>query len=243
MERVNRLSINNNKNINLNIEKKQDNILIKGIKGALNIGLNLGIKAALPNIIEDEVIKLKDSILQNGLKNGLKEGIDNVKNKFKEVMNFFGKNKDNKIKNVEVINDLTKRGGEIDELSKLLSKAIDYTIKSKAINKDLGKAIKAGKSTILRNISNKLRDNMTDVLKEFKNIDELHKNWQAGLNNQDYDVMRKNYMKINKIANEVLPYKELFEKLEEMDLIQKYIEESGNFNLDNNILDLLKKVE
>ena len=33
--------------------------------------------------------------------------------------------------------------------------------------------------------------------KEFKNIDELHKNWQAGLNNQDYDVMKKNYMKIN----------------------------------------------
>ena len=52
----------------MNLENEQINFLETTLGKTINIGLDLGLRALLPNAIEDGVIALKDSILENGFK-------------------------------------------------------------------------------------------------------------------------------------------------------------------------------
>ena len=48
-------------NKNLEVEKEQKSFLETTLGGIINTGLNLGIKYLLPDFVEDEVIKIKDT--------------------------------------------------------------------------------------------------------------------------------------------------------------------------------------
>ena len=55
-------NISNELNNNIDIEVKQNNFLETTIGKAINTGLNIGVRYLLPDLIEDEVIQIKDSI-------------------------------------------------------------------------------------------------------------------------------------------------------------------------------------
>ena len=57
------LDIKNDMPNNMEIEKKQKNFLQTRLGKAINSGLNIGLRYALPDIIEDEIIKYADSKL------------------------------------------------------------------------------------------------------------------------------------------------------------------------------------
>ena len=50
-----------------NIGQKQNKFLDTMLGKAINTGINLGIRALLPNFIEDQVIELKDTLIKEGL--------------------------------------------------------------------------------------------------------------------------------------------------------------------------------
>ena len=62
-------------NKNLEVEKEQKSFLETTLGGIINTGLNLGIKYLLPDFVEDEVIKIKDTILNEGFKEGLNQSL------------------------------------------------------------------------------------------------------------------------------------------------------------------------
>ena len=72
-----------NTNVLLNdktLETKQNNFIDTTVGKIINSGLNAGIRLVLPNLIEDEVINIKDQILKNGFKSGVNEAIKSAKN-------------------------------------------------------------------------------------------------------------------------------------------------------------------
>ena len=53
---------------NIEIEKEQNNFLETTIGKIINTGLDVGIKFLLPDFVENEVIEIKDTIIQEGFK-------------------------------------------------------------------------------------------------------------------------------------------------------------------------------
>ena len=49
---------------NIEIEKEQNNFLETTIGKIINTGLDVGIKFLLPDFVENEVIEIKDTIIQ-----------------------------------------------------------------------------------------------------------------------------------------------------------------------------------
>ena len=128
-----KLEINNNINLekNNNIEnatyEKQKNFLDTNLGQAINLGIDFGIKALLPNFLEDEVIEIKDSIITDGFKEGIKTAIDNAVDLGKSFLGIFT----GKFENISQIKEAIKKGGLIDSISNVL----DWGIKKAKTNK------------------------------------------------------------------------------------------------------------
>ncbi len=80
----NEIAVENNVNISKgsNMEnvtyEKQKTFLETNLGQVINGGINLGLRAILPDFIEDEIIEIKDSIITDGFSAGIKTAIDNV---------------------------------------------------------------------------------------------------------------------------------------------------------------------
>ena len=73
---TNNLEVTNN----IEIEKQQQNFLETTLGKTINTGIDIGIRAVLPDFIEEQIIDLKDNLLKYGLKDGIKKSIDDAIN-------------------------------------------------------------------------------------------------------------------------------------------------------------------
>lgn len=64
----NTIEINNN----LNKDVEQKNFLETTLGKTINTGIDIGIRALLPDYIEEQIIDLKDNLVKYGLKDGIK---------------------------------------------------------------------------------------------------------------------------------------------------------------------------
>ena len=63
---------------NLQNDLGQNNFLESVIGKTINTGIDIGIRALLPDYIENQVIDLKDNLIQYGLKDGIKKSIEDA---------------------------------------------------------------------------------------------------------------------------------------------------------------------
>ena len=70
------LNINNN----IEIEEKQKSFLETTLGKTINTGIDIGIRTILPDYIEDQIIDLKNNLINYGLKDGIKKSIDDAIN-------------------------------------------------------------------------------------------------------------------------------------------------------------------
>ena len=162
-------------------------------KNALNFGVDLGLKAILPDLIEDQVIDIKNSILEGGFK----EGVNTLMKKVNEFKNSITGIFTGNFNNIEEIHTATKQGGIIKTVSKGLSKGIDAGVKSGAIPKSVGSIIKAGKTTILNEFNSSLESQMKKEIKKFDTLNDLNKKWYDALDKLDFNKMAKYNEKIS----------------------------------------------
>lgn len=62
------LTLSNSKNIDNSLEKEQKKFINTTFGKVINTGLDIGLRIALPDLIEDEIIGVKNAILENGFK-------------------------------------------------------------------------------------------------------------------------------------------------------------------------------
>lgn len=246
-----KLNIDKNKNINKNIDKKEkrvekskekkieknENKFQKGMLNIANFAIDVGIRAALPNYLEDHVIDIKNTLMKNGIKEGVKE----IGEKAKDIVNIIlgKKNVSNK---VDEIRSLTKQNGIIDQFSKVINFAIDKSVKNNRLNKNLASILKSGKTAMLSTFSDKLENNL---YKEIKNIEDFKKelsNWNKCFDKKDVEGMNKIYNKLEKIYNNIsVVLKEVID-FEKIKYTQKYIEKNKKEELNSDEIELLKKL-
>ena len=132
----------NTKN-NLNLEEEQNNFLQTNLGKVINKGLEIGIKALLPDFIEDDVIEIKDDLFDEGFSEALNTTVDKVVEIGKNVVGLVTGN----IENISQAEEIVKKGGLIDSVSSLIDVALKQGEKYGIISKGFSTIIKTGKDT------------------------------------------------------------------------------------------------
>lgn len=221
------------------ISKSQNNFIGDMFKNALNFGVDLGIKALVPDLIEDQVLDIKDAILENGFSDGvstLMKKVDEFKNSIKGI--FTGN-----FNTIQEIETATKQGGIIKSVSKGLSKGIDAGVKSGAIPKPVGRIIKAGKTTILNEFSSSLESQMKKQMKKFDTLDELNKKWYDALDKRDFDKMSKYTNKISEISKDLVKFSKIIDETKKIEELHNFIKENNSFDFAVGIDGALMKLD
>ena len=208
------------------ISKNQNDFIGNMFKNAINFGVDLGLKSLLPDLIEDQVIDIKNSILEGGFKEGVNTLIKKV-NEFKNSINgiFTGN-----FNNIQEINTATKQGGIIKTVSKGLSKGIDAGVKSGIIPKSIGGILKAGKTTMLNEFSNSLESQMRKEIQKFDTLNDLNKKWYDALDQRDFDKMTKYTEKISALSKDLVKFSNIINETKKIEELHNFIKENNSFD-------------
>ncbi len=218
MEIENNINIEKNKNIFLN------NIIGKTINNALDIGL----RAILPDLIENQVIDIKNALLENGLKAGADTAINSVINFKKSAMGIVTGN----FENMDQVSTAIGDGGIIDAISNLLDKALNKIYKNGNINNTIFKLIKNGKNVLINNVSNNIKKELQDQNNSIERLEKYIKNWQENFNKKDFKKMSQEYEKIEKEYKKIIPVENVINETKRVKAIHNLIKNNGqNFNI------------
>lgn len=232
------------KNINeINKEslfEKQRNFLQTDIGKAINSAVDIGLKAALPNLIEDQIIDIKNILLEQGFKDGIKEIINSSLDLGKSAIGIVTGN----FENVSQIQLAVKNGGILDKTSELLDLVINLAKKKNLINNNISTLIKQGKNTIISSISNKIEETLTNQIKAVEKLEKYCENWNNSYGNKDFSEMEKAYKNIENYLNKTIPLESIINEARKIENIHNLIKNNGkDFNISNEKLELAQKLK
>lgn len=234
---MNNLEVENQITNDVSIENKQRNFLKTNIGKAVNTGLNIGLRYVLPDVIEDQVIEIKDSFLQNGFKEGIQTAIDSAINFGKSALGIVTGN----FENVQQMQTAVKSGGIIDGISNVLNFTINKVVNSGKIPYVLGSAIKTGKNAILNNITKNIESEFENQVNQIEKLNKYTNNWKDYFNNKDFDGMQREYDKIRGKMKEIAPIENTIKTARVVENLHKLIKNNGkNFDLTSEELELAK---
>ena len=170
---MNNLEIENNV-LDNNIGEKQKNFLESNIYKAVNTGVDIGIRYLLPDVIEDEIINIKDSFIQNGFKEGIKTAVDSAINFGKSALGIITGNFDN----VQQMQTAVRSGGIIDGISNVINYTINKVVEKGRIPNTVGRALKNGKDVILNNITKNIENEFENQINNIEKINKYTENWK-----------------------------------------------------------------
>ena len=232
-------NLENSKEQDINLSEKQNNFLETTFGKVVNSALDIGLRAVLPDIIENEVIDIKDIILESGLKTGLKSVVDAGLNLGKSAIGIFT----GEFENISQIQTAVKNGGIIDGISNLLDYSIKFAKNKGLINASTANLLKQGKNTILNSISSKIEEELTEQLKAAEKLQEYCNKWQENYEKEDFSSMESNFKNIEKYLKKITPFENTIKQARKIENIHNLIKNNGkNFNISENEKILAEKL-
>lgn len=229
------LILENNLSNNMTNEIQQKNFIETNIGKAINTGLNIGIRYLLPDLIENEVINVKDSFLQNGFREGIQTAIDSALNLGKSILGIFT----GKFENVNQIQNVLKTGGIIDSVSNVVNHTVDKIVDSGKLNYNIGNVLKKGKNILLNNITQNIENEFENQINNIEKLNKYTENWKECFNKKDFDGMQREYEKIVIKTKEVAPIEKTIQMAKTIENLHKLIKNNGQkFNLTQEQLEL-----
>lgn len=233
--------INNLKNpeiraeISNNIKQKQKDFLESTLGQIINNGIDIGIRAVLPDWLEDEFIEMKDMVLNEGFKEGLQIAINKTIDVGKAMQGIVTGN----FESIEQVKIVIEKGGLLDTVSKLLDNVIKWAKDKKVISSKTAKLLKSSKKTILQAIEDNIDTSLTDQVASLEKIESYIEKWTNYYKEQDLTNMKKIHTRMTNELEKVLPIQSTLEKVEEINnLHELIINNGGDFNLTEEELEL-----
>ena len=228
------MELNNEINNNINVEK--NNFLNSVLGKTINTAIDIGLRAILPDLIENQVIDIKNALLQNGLKSGIDTAVNSAINLGKSAVGIVTGN----FENVQQMRDAVKTGGIIDSVSNLINFTINKIVDNGKLSYSLGNTIKKGKSVILSNISKNIENNFENQINNIEKLNKYSENWKQYFNNNDFDGMQREYEKIREKMKEIAPIEKTLNTVNVIENLHKLIKNNGkNFNLTQEEIELV----
>ena len=238
MENVlnNSIELNNN----LEIEKEQKNFLETTLGKTINTGIDIGIRAILPDYIEEQIIDLKDNLIKYGLKEGIKKSIDDAINIGKSAIGIVSGN----FENIAQMQEAIKNGGIIDNVSSLLDSVINKVQSNGLINSTVARTIKQGKNSILNNVEKNIENTFNNQIKALNYTEKYIENWKNNFENKDFNGMEKEYKKIKTEMNYLAPIEKMINEARTIENLHMLIKNNGqDFNLTKEQMELAEKLQ
>lgn len=238
MENVlnNSIELNNN----LEIEKEQKNFLETTLGKTINTGIDIGIRAILPDYIEEQIIDLKDNLIKYGLKEGIKKSIDDAINIGKSAIGIVSGN----FENIAQMQEAIKNGGIIDNVSSLLDSVINKVQSKGLINSTVARTIKQGKNSILNNVEKNIENTFNNQIKALNYTEKYIENWKNYFENKDFNGMEKEYKKIKTEMNYLAPIEKMINEARTIENLHMLIKNNRqDFNLTKEQMELVEKLQ
>lgn len=231
----------NEKNFEINnvIEKEQKSFLDSTFGKIINNATDVGIRYLLPDIIEDEVIEIKDSLLKSGFKEAISTAINKAIDFGKSAIGIVTGN----FENTTQIQKAVESGGIIDSVSDALDTVINKAKENELIDKTVASVIKTGKNTILDNVSKNIKDTLNEQVKNVEKLEKYADSWRQYYKEQNFNGMENEYKKIEDKLKELVPLENTINMSRQIQTIHNLIKNNGhNFNLSKQEMRLVENL-
>ena len=236
LEKNNNLGVENN----LTVEKEQKGFLESALGKTINAAVDIGIRALLPDFIDEQIINIKDNLLEYGLGDGIKKTIDDAIDLGKSAIGIFTGD----FENISQMQSAVKNGGLIDGVSSLLDTVVDKVSDAGLISNGVAETIKQGKDVILNNVESNIENTFSEQYTAIENIDNYINNWKDSFKKQDFDNMEKEYLKLEEQMQTIAPLTKTIEEAKTIELLHNLIKNNGqDFNLSQEQLELVEKLK
>ena len=205
------------------IEEKSQNFFETNLGQVVNNAIDFGIRAILPNWLENDIIDIKNSVFNEGFKEGVQLAINKAIDMGKAIEGIFTGN----FESVSQIKAVIKSGGLLDTLSKLLDSVIEFAKEEKIINTSTARLIKSNKIIIMQNIENCIDNSLLEQTEAIGKIDGYIEKWKDYFEKEDFTNMKKIYNKIEKQMESLVPIQSVLDKVEYVENLQQLIENNG----------------
>lgn len=229
---------NNLSNSNELIKTEDQTSFIETSLGkTINFGLDLGLRAALPDFVEEQVIDIKDTLLKEGFSEGIKKVVSSAIDFGKSALGIVTGN----FENISQVQTAVKNGGIIDGVSNLVDTVLNKTTKSGALSYSMANTIRKGKNVILDSITNKIEDEFNSQLDAAEKLQKYSNNWKEYYNAHDFEGMQREYDKMKEKLKILMPMETTLKQARTIENLHTLIKNNGqDFNLTQEQKQLVK---
>lgn len=197
----------------------------------------LGLRAILPDCIENQIIDFKNNIFKNGLLDGLKSVFENVVDIGKNILGMNNISIPDKIVNIK---DSILNSDLINTIGQELGKSLDSLINLKDSNNDIYNIINDNKEIIISNFKSNLNEEFKFQNKLFYNINNEISNWKENLSNENYEGMEKSFKLIQQYNSKIIPIDNIVKDINYIESIHKLL--ANNNSISSEELELAQKL-
>lgn len=222
-------------NINLKEDNEQNSFLQTTLGQVIDFSVDTGLRAILPDIVEDEVISIKDTLVNEGFSEAVDKVIDSAINFGKSALGIVTGN----FESVSQAETAVEKGGIIDGVSNALDFVLDKVSDFGLVSDNITNVIKKGKDVLLNNVSSNIKKEFKTQTKNIENLNSYTNSWKEGFENQDLEQMEKFMKKIHNVLSKTMPIENLITEARTIENLHELIKNNGgNFNLSEEELKL-----
>lgn len=223
---------------NLELDKSKNDFFNTTVGKVIDNTVNIAIKALVPDIIDDQVINVKDAIIEGGFKEGLEEikrSGTNFKESIKGIIT-------GEFKTIEQMKIAIKDGGILDFVSLCVDKGIKCLSEKTGIDKSTLNLVSSGKDLLVNQITSSIENKFTEQLEEIERLDKYCEEWKEAYNDKDLGKINIVCEKIEDSLKNVIQIESVLNKVNNIKNLNELINSSGNFDLTDEELNLAKKI-
>lgn len=230
--------INIDENIDLESENNSQQSFLESTLGkVINFSVDTGLRAILPDIIEDEVVDIKNTFINEGFSEAINKVVDSAINFGKSAIGIVTGN----FESVSQAEKAIEKGGIIDGVSNVIDFTVDNVSNLGIIPDEITSIIKKGKDVLLNNVSSNIKKEFKSQTKNIDNLASYTNFWKEGFENQDFSQMEKYIKKIQNTLNKTMPIEKLIEEAKAVENLHELIKNNGgNFDLSEEQKELAK---
>lgn len=234
--------LTNNLENNLNKENEiiktedQTKFIETTLGKTINFGLDIGLRALLPDYIEQQVIDIKNTLMQEGFSNGIKKVVSSAIDFGKSTIGIVTGN----FENISQVQTAIKNGGIIDSVSGIVDSVLNRVNKTGKLPYNITNTIRKGKNIILNSITNKIEEEFTNQLDAAEKLQKYENNWKQYFSNKDFIGMQREYEKIREKLKILIPMENTLKQARTIENLHTLIKNNGqDFNLSKEELELV----
>ncbi len=226
--------------IETNVTQESQNTFLETTLGkTINTAMDLGLRAVLPEMVEDQIIDVKNTMIKSGLKEGINHAIQSAINLGKSAIGIVT----GKFENLSQVHTAIKKGGIIDSLSDVINNVVNQAKSNELISKGTARLIKKGKNAILDTITANLEDKFLGELKSLEKISKYVENWNEYYNAKDLSGMEKEFKKLKQQLSNITPLEQTIKEAKKIENIHNLIKNKGiNYELSEEEKELAQRL-